>query len=33
MLQDLERGRRSEIDFINGYVALLGRQIEDVAVT
>jgi len=27
MLQDFERGRRTEIDFINGYVAQLGRQI------
>lgn len=27
MLQDLERGRRTEIDFINGYVAKLGRKI------
>jgi 2-dehydropantoate 2-reductase len=26
MLQDLERGRRTEIDFINGYVAQLGRK-------
>src|SRR6202163_1811955 len=25
MLQDLERGRRTEIDFINGYVAMLGH--------
>src|SRR4029077_10000789 len=25
MLQDLERGRRTEIDFINGYVATLGH--------
>ena len=28
MLQDFERGRRTEIDFINGYVAQLGRQIR-----
>lgn len=27
MLQDFERGRRTEVDFINGYVAQLGRQI------
>ena len=27
MLQDFERGRRTEIDFINGYVAQLGKQI------
>jgi 2-dehydropantoate 2-reductase len=27
MLQDFERGLRTEIDFINGYVAQLGRQI------
>ncbi len=27
MLQDFERRRRTEIDFINGYVAQLGRQI------
>ena len=27
MMQDLERGRRTEIDFINGYVAKLGRKI------
>jgi len=26
MLQDFERGRTTEIDFINGYVATLGRQ-------
>jgi len=26
MLQDFERGRRTEIDFINGYVTQLGRQ-------
>jgi 2-dehydropantoate 2-reductase len=26
MLQDLERGRRTEIDFINGYVAKLGAD-------
>jgi 2-dehydropantoate 2-reductase len=26
MLQDFERGRRTEIDFINGYVAGLGKQ-------
>lgn len=26
MLQDFERGRRTEIDFINGYVAQLGKQ-------
>ena len=25
MLQDFERGRKTEIDFINGYVATLGR--------
>ena len=25
MLQDLERGRKTEIDFINGYVATLGH--------
>ena len=25
MLQDLERGRKTEIDFINGYVAALGH--------
>jgi 2-dehydropantoate 2-reductase len=27
MLQDFERGLRTEIDFINGYVAQLGSQI------
>jgi 2-dehydropantoate 2-reductase len=27
MLQDFERGRRTEIDFINGYVTQLGSQI------
>jgi 2-dehydropantoate 2-reductase len=27
MLQDFERGRRTEIDFINGYVAQLGRKL------
>jgi 2-dehydropantoate 2-reductase len=27
MLQDFERGRLTEIDFINGYVAQLGKQI------
>jgi 2-dehydropantoate 2-reductase len=27
MLQDFERGRRTEIDFINGYVAQLGVQV------
>jgi 2-dehydropantoate 2-reductase len=26
MLQDFERGRKTEIDFINGYVASLGRE-------
>jgi len=26
MLQDFERGRRTEIDFINGYVARLGKE-------
>src|SRR5205807_1964954 len=26
MLQDFERGRRTEIDFINGYVAQLGAN-------
>jgi hypothetical protein len=26
MLQDFERGRRTEIDFINGYVAQLGGK-------
>ncbi|MGA3133854.1 MAG: ketopantoate reductase C-terminal domain-containing protein [Terracidiphilus sp.] len=25
MLQDFERGRKTEIDFINGYVATLGH--------
>ena len=28
MLQDLERGRRTEIDFINGYVAQLGAPVN-----
>jgi 2-dehydropantoate 2-reductase len=28
MLQDFERGRLTEIDFINGYVADLGRQLR-----
>jgi 2-dehydropantoate 2-reductase len=28
MLQDFERGRATEIDFINGYVADLGRQLH-----
>src|SRR5437764_8180161 len=27
MLQDFERGRRTEIDFINGYVADVGRRL------
>lgn len=27
MLQDFERGRRTEIDFINGYVAQLGKEL------
>ncbi len=27
MLQDFERGRRTEVDFINGYVAQMGKQI------
>jgi 2-dehydropantoate 2-reductase len=27
MLQDFERGRLTEIDFINGYVADLGRRL------
>ena len=27
MLQDFERGRQTEVDFINGYVARLGKQI------
>jgi 2-dehydropantoate 2-reductase len=27
MLQDFERGRRTDIDFSNSYVAQLGRQI------
>jgi 2-dehydropantoate 2-reductase len=27
MLQDFERGRRSEVDFINGYVVKLGTQL------
>jgi len=26
MLQSLERGRRSEIDFVNGYVVEKGQQ-------
>ena len=25
MLQDFERGRKTEVDFINGYVAALGN--------
>ena len=25
MLQDFERGRKTEVDFINGYVATVGR--------
>ena len=25
MLQDFERGRKTEVDFINGYVATLGH--------
>ena len=28
MLQDFERGRATEIDFINGYVADLGRRLR-----
>jgi 2-dehydropantoate 2-reductase len=28
MLQDFERGKTTEIDFINGYVAKLGRDLE-----
>ncbi len=27
MLQDFEKGRRTEIDFINGYVAQVGEEI------
>jgi 2-dehydropantoate 2-reductase len=27
MLQDFERGRKTEIDLINGYVTQLGRQL------
>jgi 2-dehydropantoate 2-reductase len=27
MLQDFERGRRTEVDFINGYVAQMGKQL------
>jgi len=26
MLQDLERGRRTEIDYLNGYIAAKGRE-------
>jgi 2-dehydropantoate 2-reductase len=28
MLQDFERGRTTEIDFINGYVVTIGRQLK-----
>jgi 2-dehydropantoate 2-reductase len=28
MLQDLERGRRTEIDFINGAISRLGKQLS-----
>ena len=28
MLQDFERGRRTEIDFVNGYVVSLGRKLD-----
>ena len=27
MLQDFERGRRTEIDFINGYATQLGKKL------
>ena len=27
MLQDFERGRTTEIDFVNGYVVNVGRQL------